>query len=566
MDNPKNFERAFDEKVKEYIKFRTANPQLNLLSNEELKKRFAAAIFRERELILADESFKELTNDSQQEVSLSLNENKTARGVLLKEAEALRGETQEYFFENILTLASPIHYKKEARKYTEDKSLKRMSEPLYANVCIKHFLKLVREKEKRDVRVDHEQLFIFNGKYWKGVKKQDVKDFLRKFAKKTGVPVKLEKPEFSKRLYETLLDFAGVPPKPRATGTAKINLLNGTLVIDKGGAKIRKHDPNDFLKHLLDYSYDPEATCPEFDKFFNEILPDKSGQNLFFEHVGAGFFKHGHGLKLEKGLILYGKTGANGKSTALEATTEVIGRENVSFEKPDDLFNPNTYALPSVEGKLLNIANEITKTINGSKMKEYLTGEPLPTRQIYGERYTITDYPKMIISANELPRTAEIGNSYFRRWHILPFDVEIPLDDRDPDKLLKITEGQKPGILNHIIKAIERLNKNRRFSKCKASDKAVEQYKKDGDTVLDFLEEKGYKKSDSQWLKWHEVYSEYKEYCDEVFYKGCGKSSFLQRMDKAGHKGEKGKYYTAPNGKKKERFYGLSFKIEIKNE
>lgn len=478
------------------------------------------------------------------------------------EREKQQENIGEHFFENILSIATPIHYKKEARKYTKDKSLEKMTEPLYALVCTNHLLYLVREGVQMDIRVKHGKIFAYNSLFWEEMDKEDVKDFLRKFAKKTGVPPTLEKVEFFKRLYETLLALAGIPPKPRATGTAKINLLDGTLVIDKGGVKTRKHDPNDFLKHLLDYSYNADATCPKFDAFFTEILPDKESRLVFFEHVAAAFFKHGHGLKLEKGLILYGKNGANGKSTLLDAVTEVIGKENVSFETPDELFSPNTYALPSVEGKLLNITSEITKTIDGSKMSKYLTGETLPTRQIYGERYTLTDYPKMIISANELPRTTKTGNSYYRRWHVLPFNIEIPPEKRDPDLLLKITEGQKPGILNHIIRAIERLSKNRRFSPCKASDEAVRQYKSDGDSVLEFLEEKGYKKSDSQWLKLPELYLTYKEFCEASGYKSCSKASFRERMHKAGYPPKRGICYYKPDGSFKKRFNGLSFLIE----
>jgi putative DNA primase/helicase len=60
----------------------------------------------------------------------------------------------------------------------------------------------------------------------------------------------------------------------------------------------------------LPFEFDETATCPMFQKYLDEVLPEKELQHIVAEFFGYVFTK---GLKMEKALLLYG-SGANGKS------------------------------------------------------------------------------------------------------------------------------------------------------------------------------------------------------------------------------------------------------------
>ena len=50
------------------------------------------------------------------------------------------------------------------------------------------------------------------------------------------------------------------------------------------GAKLKEFDKNDFLTYQLDYKYNKQAKCPLWDKFLDEMLPNKEHQMLLHQY------------------------------------------------------------------------------------------------------------------------------------------------------------------------------------------------------------------------------------------------------------------------------------------
>lgn len=63
----------------------------------------------------------------------------------------------------------------------------------------------------------------------------------------------------------------------------------------------------------------------------------------------------------------------------------------------------------------------------------------------------------MLFCLNELPRTDDKFNGYFRRFLIAPFNAQIPKSEVDPKLVGKIVSSELPRIMNWVLEGRKRL-------------------------------------------------------------------------------------------------------------
>ena len=97
------------------------------------------------------------------------------------------------------------------------------------------------------------------------------------------------------------------------------NVSNGTIDLKTG--ELRPQHRQDLLTKLAPIHYDAEATCPSWDKFLSEVLPDPN--LLAFVQRAIGYSVTGD-YSEEVMFLLHG-SGANGKSKFLEVVRYVLG-------------------------------------------------------------------------------------------------------------------------------------------------------------------------------------------------------------------------------------------------
>jgi putative DNA primase/helicase len=304
----------------------------------------------------------------------------------------------------------------------------------------------------------------------------------------------------------------------------------------------------------LPFEYNPQAKAPIFEVYLNRVLPDIERQNILAEYLGFVFIKHGSNqLKEDKALILYG-TGANGKSVFFEVVNALLGRNNVSSYSLQELTDDTGYYRAMIANKLVNYASEISSTLQTDKFKKMVSGEPMPARLPYGKPMELTQYAKMIFNVNELPKDVEHTNAYFRRFLIIPFDVTIPEHEQDKNLHTKIIENELSGVFNWVLSGLDRLLKQKRFSKCDAAQKAVEQYRVESDSVQMFLNETEYKISATNEISLKDIFNEYRSYCIEGGFRACSRRTFAERLRNTGYETTRKGYGMAVNAEKKEMF------------
>lgn len=359
--------------------------------------------------------------------------------------------------------------------------------------------------------VDDNQVHVYTGSFWSFVDKDTLRKFLGEVAAKLGVnPLDAELYAYREELSKQLLEVIPKPPQ-KDSNRVLINLKNGTLcVAGKGKVEVQPFRKEDYLKYQLDYNYDEQAKCSQFQKFINRIMPDIDTQKVLRQFVGSVFVKD---TDYQKTLWLVGK-GSNGKSTFLRILTALIGETNITNYSPELLTQPNSYERGEISGKLLNLSDEMGGKIGIPIFKSMVCGEPVSARRIWDKPFTMYDYPKMIANINRLPKHIETSEAFYRRLLIVTFDNPIKKEELDYDIAKKIIEKELSGVLLWVIAGIKELIEQKGFTESVLIEEAVRVYKLDTDNISSFVDEEGYILDRTNRIPLKELYSTYVQYCN----------------------------------------------------
>lgn len=372
-------------------------------------------------------------------------------------------------------------------------------------------------------------IYAYDGRLWNSVDEDLFRDFLAQAAYRMGVArVDAKHYIFQEQLLKQFYTSSKLPLLNKDKETILINLLNGTFEVSKSGGKLREFSANDFLTYQLPFEYDPTAEAPMFRKYLERVLPDPALQKILSEYLGYVFIRS---LKLEKCLLLYG-SGANGKSVFFEIVNSLFGNQNVTNYSLSNLSEEHNRAM--IADKLINYGSEIRGNIQSDIFKQLVSGEPVQCRLKYGNSFIIEDYARLCFNCNELPKEVEHTEAFFRRFIIIPFNVTIPDNERDPELSKKIISQELPGVFNWVIDGLNRLNREKRFTRSDVVSNIVKEYKEQSDSVHLFISEQGYSKSFDKFILLKSLYPEYRSFCQLDGYRALSKTNFKKRLETLG--------------------------------
>ncbi|SHG46280.1 putative DNA primase/helicase [Fodinibius roseus] len=370
-------------------------------------------------------------------------------------------------------------------------------------------------------------VFVFNGLCWDKYPVPDFQKFLEKCYYLLGVPKTMAlDASFIRQGLEQFKKSAHI--KPTKTEGTLLNFQNGTLEFDgSGNFTLRNHNPDDFIRYVLPYEYDPQAECPMYKEYLNYVIPEKDKQKVLAEFLGSVFSD----IKHEKALILYG-TGRNGKSVQLDITSALLGSENLCSHTLESLSDSKLYFIGDLSDALLNYSGEISTKVNSDIFKKLASGEKVSARYPYGKPFEMEDYARLAFNCNQLPDTKDYSEGFFRRFLIIHYEIYIPDEKVDLRLADKITEDELPGIMNWVLEGLVRLENQQEFSKCESADRILQAYRRESDTVNSFLyhfqdEFQNPKKSS-------ELHEQYSNYCLDYGYSRLGIKQFSQALMRNG--------------------------------
>ncbi|GGK37891.1 MULTISPECIES: DNA primase family protein [Flavobacteriaceae] len=402
----------------------------------------------------------------------------------------------------------------------------------YVIITVDQFLKKLKD-EGYELIAKNEEIFIYNGAFWEKVEYDTIKKILYVISTKFKVPkFKAKHYSFRDELFRQLKTTI-VTPNFSDEKPIRINVLNGTIEVEGQKINMLNFNQDHFLTYQLSFVFDPNAEASKFQKYLDEVLPDKSLQLVLAEFIGSIFIKNGSGIKLEKALILTGG-GSNGKSVFFEIINALLGPENICNFSLGSLTDSSGYSRAQIENKLLNFSSEIDRKMNIAIFKQLTSNEPVEARHPYGRAHQIKNYAKLAFNTNSLPKDVESTKAFFRRFIIIPFNIVIKEEDQDKELHTKIINHELSGVFNWVMKGLARVINQKGFTHSISIVEQVKNYETESDTVRVFMEEFEYEKSTDCKYRVKDLYHTYKDFCKDDGYKPLNNKEFCKSLKNMG--------------------------------
>lgn len=265
------------------------------------------------------------------------------------------------------------------------------------------------------------------------------------------------------------------------------------LPVENGTADLRtgkKHPPN--REHKLTRAsrvlYDSTAQCPVWVQFLARVLPDTALRDFVQRAVGYSLT----GLTTEQCLFfLYGH-GRNGKSVFLECLAALMGALHAAT-RIDSLSVTRGGGIPNdiaaLAGARLVTVSETPENarLNEPLVKDLTGGDTISARFLRHEFFEYRPQFKLWIRGNHKPAIRGTDDGIWRRVMLVPFDVQIPEAEVDPDLPGKL-RGELPGILNWAVEGCLAWQQQG-LRPPQSVREAVSGYRDEMDTLGQFLDE-----------------------------------------------------------------------------
>ncbi len=273
-----------------------------------------------------------------------------------------------------------------------------------------------------------------------------------------------------------------------------LNCKNGTINLKTG--ELYKHRKEDFISLIspVEYQNPPNREAQRvWTSFLERILPDPDVRD--FVQRAAGYSITGDTSE-EKLFFPYGPP-ATGKSTFLCALQAALGDYAATADFETFLVRNRAGSGPRndiarLAKKRLVISLEVS---DGARLAEALIcqltgGDTVTARFLYREAFEFVPAFKLWLAANHRPRlNSDKTAGIWRRILQIPFDVQIPPEERDPKlkAFLKDPTQGGPAVLAWLVEGCLKWQTEGLGDVPQAIVETTEEYRAEMDPLKDFL-------------------------------------------------------------------------------
>jgi putative DNA primase/helicase len=266
-----------------------------------------------------------------------------------------------------------------------------------------------------------------------------------------------------------------------------LNVNNGTIDLRSG--ELGPHRREDLITRICPVDYDPNASCPRWIRFLEEVLPDSAVRIFVQRWLGHGTT----GDVREQYLPIFWGDGNNGKSVLLDTVSAVLG--SYAAEAPPDLLTSGAGGgdhptdIADLMGRRFVVASETEAYARlRIQLVKRLTGNAkLKGRYMRQDFFEFDRTHKLVLATNNKPEIPETTEAVWRRIRLVHFGVVIPGPRVDKSLMSKL-RAEYAGILAWLVHgAVDWLREG--LTEPEAIMRATAEYRHKSDSFGEFVEE-----------------------------------------------------------------------------
>lgn len=394
--------------------------------------------------------------------------------------------------------------------------------------------------------------YIYDGKRWIKDDSQYIvelsKDFAEAFNKYANTLngdieyiLKFGSQLYSRKKRDTIVrDACSIAPRSLSNfdkDKTLLNCQNGTYNLKT--MELQPHNPKDFLTKISNAEYFENARCSRWDRFINEVMENDVDTAKFLQK-SFSYCLSGE-INLECFFILYGNTTRNGKSTACETVSHLLG-EYARTVQPETLAKRSTDgSSPSPDiarlkgARFLNMPEpEKGLELNAALIKQLTGGDKFTGRFLHENSFEFVPEFKIFINTNHLPRTGDDTLFSSDRVKLIPFERYFKPEEQDTGLKSHFREAENlSGIFNWLLEGYKLLQEEGLEVPLKVQN-ATKEYRQDSDIIGTFLNET-LMISNGTYVSVSELYGKYKLWANDNGYRPQSIKNFSSEMSNRYH-------------------------------
>lgn len=229
------------------------------------------------------------------------------------------------------------------------------------------------------------------------------------------------------------------------------------------------HSPKWFFTYKHPVVFDPKATCPQIDKFLNEVVATQRDREILLDILALCL----HRDRVTRKFFILTGSGHNGKSKYIDIARAIVGPDRCVSVTPQHLAE-NDFAPSLLFDKHANLGADIPggKIYDASVIKGVTGGDSITVQKKGKDHFDIRPYCEFVYSSNNPPRFSENTYALWDRLVVVNFPytfTEDPITETEKlaDKKIekKILEPKElSGLLNKILARLPTLLERRDLS------------------------------------------------------------------------------------------------------
>lgn len=262
-----------------------------------------------------------------------------------------------------------------------------------------------------------------------------------------------------------------------------INMDNGLYSMETG---LMPHTHKHLSLHKSPIKYDPDATCPNIDKFIEGVVPEAYRQTIY--EIGGYALSPSKNLK--RAFIFVGEKNS-GKSVMIALLEHLIGVKATTHVSPLTVSN-TTYGAAQYYGKQLNVVDDLGNTpiVDTGVLKSVIAGGSIEAQFKYAQPFDYKPNILCVFATNEVPTVEPFDEAYASRFSMIDFPNSFEGETADPDLISKLTTPEElSGFFNKCMAALVGVNEQSGFTNDTTLADNIKAYKYQAHPVEQFVDE-----------------------------------------------------------------------------